>query len=605
MSLLELLLPLRGKKKPTTAGDARGGMADAAVLAATIGPSAVEVGPRYVRVGDGYASTLVVTGYPTEVGPAWLEPLLAWPGRLDVTLHIEPIPTADAANRLRRQRARLESSRRFDADKGRLGDPATDAAADDAADLADRLARGQSRLFRVGVYLTVHAMTPEELIEAVAEVRSTAASVLLDTHPVTWRQLQGWTTTLPLGVDSIRMRRVFDTDSLAATFPLASADLPAPLPGDAMPTGGVLYGLNTDSAGIVWWDRWAQHNHNSVVLARSGAGKSYFVKLDVLRSLYEGVQVSVIDPEDEYMRLAAAVGGVTLQLGAPGVRLNPFDLPPGDRRPDALTRRALFLHTLVSVLLGQQPPPGERAALDRAIIACYAGAGITNDPTTWTRPAPLLRDLTATLTADGDPAAQTLAARLTPWVSGSFKDLFDGPTTAHPKGHLVVWSTRQLPDELHAPGMLLALDAIWREVDTATTGRTSARKLVVVDEAWTLLRDGEGAKFLFRLAKAARKRKAGVMVITQDAADLLGSDLGQAVVANAATQILMRQAPQAIDVVADTFGLTAGEARRLLSAGRGEALLLSGSHRVSFQSVASKQEHRLAAGLADLVDDDL
>jgi type IV secretory pathway VirB4 component len=363
--------------------------------------------------------------------------------------------------------------------------------------------------------------------------------------------------------------------------------------------------LNTDSAGIVWWDRWAQHNHNCVVLARSGAGKSYFVKLDVLRSLYEGVQVSVIDPEDEYMRLAAAVGGVTLQLGAPGVRLNPFDLPVGDRRPDALTRRALFLHTLISVLLGQQPPPGERAALDRAIIACYAKAGITNDPTTWTRPAPLLKDLTATLTGDGDSAAATLAARLTPWVSGSFKDLFDGRTTVAPKGHLVVWSTRQLPDELHAPGMLLALDAVWREVDTASTGRASTRRLVVVDEAWTLLRDGEGARFLFRLAKAARKRKAGVMVITQDAADLLGSDLGQAVVANAATQILMRQAPQAIDVVADTFGLTAGEARRLLSAGRGEALLLSGSHRVIFQSVASKQEHRLAAGLADLVDDDL
>ena len=613
MSLLDLLLPLRSKKKPTTTASGDGGRdtAGAAALAATIGPGAVEVGPRYVRVGDGYATTLVVTGYPTEVGPAWLEPLLAWPGRLDVTLHIEPIPTADAANRLRRQRARLESSRRIDADKGRLGDPATDAAADDAADLADRLARGQSRLFRVGVYLTVHAMTPEDLVEAVAEVRATAASVLLDTHPVTWRQLQGWTTTLPLGVDSIRMRRVFDTDSLAATFPLASADLPAPLPGDGMPTGGVLYGLNTDSAGIVWWDRWAQHNHNSVVLARSGAGKSYFVKLDVLRSLYEGVQVSVIDPEDEYMRLAAAVGGVTLQLGAPGVRLNPFDLPAGDRRPDALTRRALFLHTLISVLLGQQPPPGERAALDRAIIACYAAAGITNDPTTWTRPAPLLKDLTATLTGDGDPAAATLAARLTPWVSGSFKDLFDGPTTVAPKGHLVVWSTRQLPDELHAPGMLLALDAIWRDVDQQTqpgrrgVSRPEGRKLVVVDEAWTLLRDGEGARFLFRLAKAARKRKAGVMVITQDAADLLGSDLGQAVVANAATQILMRQAPQAIDVVADTFGLTAGEARRLLSAGRGEALLLSGSHRVSFQSVASKQEHRLAAGLADLVDDDL
>jgi type IV secretory pathway VirB4 component len=609
MSLLDLLLPWRSKKKPSAGGGATaGGQDGAGALAASIGPGAVEVGPRYVRVGDGYAATLAVTGYPTEVGPVWLEPLLAWPGRLDVTLHIEPIPTADASHRLRRQRARLESTRRIDADKGRLGDPATDAAADDAADLADRLARGQSRLFRVGVYLTVHAMTTDELVEAVAEVRATAASVLLDTHPVTWRQLQGWTSTLPLGVDSVRMRRVFDSDSLAATFPLASADLPAPLPGEGMPSGGVLYGVNTDSAGIVWWDRWSQHNHNSVVLARSGAGKSYLVKLDVLRSLYDGVQLSVIDPEDEYTRLATAVGGVVIQLGAPGVRVNPFDLPAGDGRPDALTRRALFLHTLIAVLLGQQPPPAERAALDRGIIGCYANAGITNDPATWGRPAPLLKDLADVLAADPDPAAATLASRLAPWVTGSFRDLFDGPTTVHPRGHLVVWSTRQLPDELHAPGMLLALDAIWREVDRQTehssgASRPLGRRLVIVDEAWTLLRDGEGAKFLYRLAKAARKRLAGVTVITQDAADLLGSDLGQAVVANAATQILMRQAPQAIDAVAGTFGLTAGEARRLLTAGRGEALLLAGSQRVGFQTVASKAEHRLAAGLADLDDD--
>jgi len=266
----------------------------------------------------------------------------------------------------------------------------------------------------------------------------------------------------------------------------------------------------------------------------------------------------------------------------------------------------LFLHTLIAVLLGQQPPPAERAALDRAIIATYATAGITNDPATWTRSAPLLRDLAATLDSETNPAARTLAARLSPWVDGSFKDLFDGPTTYRPRGHLVVWSTRQLADELRAAGMLLALDAIWRDVDTPATGRADAhggtlggRRLVVVDEAWTLLRDGEGAKFLYRLAKAARKRRAGVAVITQDAADLLGSDLGQAVVANAATQILMRQAPQAIDQIADTFGLTAGEARMLLAAGRGEALLLAGSHRVTFQAVASPREHELCANFPE------
>jgi type IV secretory pathway VirB4 component len=574
-------------------------------LAAALGPAAVESAPRHLRVGEGYTATLAITGYPPEVGLAWLDALLSWPGRLDVVEHIEPLPSATAATRLRRQRARLESNRRLDADKGRLGDPVTDAAADDAADLAERLARGAARLFRVGHYLCVHAPTQGDLVEAVAEVRAAAASVLLDTQPATWRQLQGWTSTLPLGVDSLRMRRVFDTDALAAAFPLASADLPAPLPGQGMPAGGVLYGVNTASNGVVWWDRWACDNHNSVVLARSGAGKSYLVKLDILRSLYDGVQVAVIDPEDEYLRLCDAVGGTAIQLGAPGIRINPLDIPAGDRRADALTRRALFLHTLVAVLLGEQPAARERAALDKAITVTYTQAGISNDPATWTRPAPLLRDLAATLQAAEQPGAQNLAARLSPWVEGSFKELFDGPTTFHPRGHVVVWSTRQLAEELRAAGMLLALDAIWRDVDVPTSSRADglgSRRLVVVDEAWTLLREGEGAKFLYRLAKAARKRRAGVAVVTQDAADLLGSDLGQAVIANAATQILMRQAPQAIDLIADTFALTGGEARMLLSAGRGEALLLAGCHRVALQTVASAREHQLCAGLADLVD---
>ncbi|MEU4428970.1 conjugal transfer protein TraC [Actinoplanes sp. NPDC024001] len=578
--------------KATPSGDA--------ALAAAIGPAAVETGPHRLRAGDGFTATLAVTGFPPEVGLAWLDVLLSWPGRLDVVQHIEPVAAATATVRLRRQRARLEASRRLDADHGRLPDPMIEAAAEDAADLADRVARGASRLFRVGHYLCVHAPTEQELVDAVAEVRAAAASVMLDTQPATWRQLQGWTSTLPLGVDSLRMRRVFDTDALAAAFPLASADLPAPLPGDGVPAGGVLYGLNTASNGVVWWNRWACDNHNSVVLARSGAGKSYLVKLETLRSLYDGVQVAIIDPEDEYLRLCEAVGGTAIQLGAPGIRLNPFDIPAGDRRPDALTRRALFVHTLVAVLLGAVPPAQQRAALDRAITAAYAAAGISNDPATWGRPAPLLRDLAQVLAAAGQPGAHDLAARLSPWVEGSFRELFDGPTTFRPHGHLVVWSTRHLADELRPAGMLLALDAVWRDVDV--TAAHGPRRLVVVDEAWTLLRDGEGARFLYRLAKAARKRRAGVAVVIQDAADLLGSELGQAVIANAATQILMRQAPQAIDLIADTFALTAGEARMLLAAGRGEALLLAGAHRVAFRTVASDREHQLCAGLSDLDD---
>lgn len=629
-------------------------------LAAVVGPHAVEVGPNDVRVGDGWAASLVVTGYPAQVGVAWLEPVLATSGgaaRVDVALHVTPLPAAAAAAGLRRSRARVEASRRLDADRGRLDDPAVEVTAGDARDLAERLARGQVRLFRVGIYLTVHAPTRGRLREAVDRVRAAAAASLLDTQPTTWRQLHGWLSTLPLAHDSLKVRRVFDTDALALAFPLAGPDLPAPLPGRGWPAGGVLVGIKPTSGGIVWWDRWAQHNHNTLILARSGAGKSYLVKLDVLRSLFEGVRVAVIDPEDEYPALADAVGGTTIRLGMPGVRVNPLDLPTAASTrasgTDAVTRRALFVHTLVAVLLGQPPAPEEAAALDTAIAATYARAGITDDPATWGRPAPLLADVVACLESATDPtdqtntadaAGRTLAVRLRPWTHGSFKGLFDGPTTTTPGGRLTVWSVRHLPDELRAAGILLALDAIWRDVDTdhdiradidddsgrpahdgperdharaaaaedadrdgsdrgtstsfgatAATG-TPTRRLVVVDEAWTLLRDEVGARFLFRLAKAARKRRAGLVVVTQDAADLLATDLGQAVAANAATQILMRQAPQAIDPITAAFGLTSDEARMLLTAPRGHGLLLGASHRVGFRAVASPREHTWCHG---------
>ncbi|MFC0532124.1 VirB4 family type IV secretion system protein [Phytohabitans kaempferiae] len=558
------------------------------------GLESVEVTPRCLRVGDGWAATLVVTGFPAEVGPAWLEPLLSWPGRLDLAIHIDPLPAPIAAARLRTQRARYESSRRTDLARGKLSDPAVEAAADDAADLADRLARGAAKLFRVGLYCTVHARTQAELVQACAQVKTAAASTLLEVQPATWRHLAGWTSTLPLAHDGLRVLRTMDTQALAAAFPLASPDLPAPLPGDHTPTAGVLYGVNPAGSGVIWWDRYGRDNYNSVILARSGAGKSFVIKLEILRSLYRNVACQVIDPDDEYLRLADAVGGTVVRLGAPGVRVNPLDLPTGDTRPDVLARRGLFLHTLVGVLIDQRPPPDEAAALDRAILCAYRAAGITADPDSHHRPAPLFGDLAAALANDPDPAAARLAARLAPWVEGSFADLFAGPTTTRPDGHLVVWSLRHLPDQVRPVGTLLALDHIWRQVDQPTTTRPVPRRMVVVDEAWQLMRTSEGATFLYRLAKAGRKRNTGLTVVTQDVADLLDTPLGKAVVANAATQILLRQDPTAIDAVADAFGLTAGERRILLAAPPGHGLLLSGTSRTSFQAIASPTEHAIA-----------
>jgi len=575
VSLLSALVPRR-----------RTGPDAATVLSGS--PDAVEVGGRFVRVGDAYTTTLAVTGYPAEVGAGWAEPILAYPGLVDICFHIEPIPPAVAAQRLRKQRGRFESSRRHDATKGRLDDPELDAAAADAAELAARLARGESRLFRVGTYLTVRAASEHELQDRVAEVRSLAASLLLDTAPMTWRQLQAWVTSLPLAYDVLGMKRVFDTDALAASFPFTSPDLPDTAGDTGM---GVLLGLNLYSPGVVVWDRWAQPNYNAVILARSGEGKSYLAKLDLLRNLCLGVEAFVIDPEDEYLRLADAVDATVIRPGAPGVRINPLDLPPGD---DAVNDRARFMQTLLAVMASgdtaaSAPLPGDEArSLDVAVLAAYRAKGITTDPRTWRRPAPLLADVMAEL-ENLDDAGRRVAARLHPYVAGSMRGLFDGPTTTAPSGHLVVYAIKDLPEQLHPVGTLLILDTIWHTVRRATANgnRPDALRIVLVDEAWKLLSGGLGGLFLKDLAKSARKYGVGLTVVTQDAADVLATTTGRAVVSNAATQVLLRQAPQAIDAVAEAFGLTDGERRFLLSCQRGDALLAAGSARVAFHAQAS------------------
>jgi type IV secretory pathway VirB4 component len=586
----------RTQRRPTTRPASR---------AAAFTPDALSVGVRHLEVGNEWLSSFAVTGFPREVHPGWLAPLLTYPGRLDVAVHVEPIDPATAAARLKKQLAKLESGRRHTAEHGRLYDPQVEAATEDAYDLSSRVARGEGKLFRVGLYLTIHAPTERALADEVGALRSLAASLLLDAKPTTYRSLQGWVTCLPMGLDLIGMRRTFDTSALSAAFPFTSPDLPAADPTSVAAPSGVLYGYNVGSQGLVHWDRFGagMHNHNSVILGRSGAGKSYLVKLELLRSLYRGIEIAVVDPEDEYARLANAVGGTYVHLGAEGVRLNPFDLPihrTADGRrtapKDALVRRALFLHTVIAVLIGGEPDPAERAALDRAIAATYQSVGITADPRTWTRPSPTLRTLRDQLASAGaashagDRAATELAARLHPYVEGAFNQLFDGQTTTHPDGHLTVFSLRDLPDELKGIGTLLTLDTVWRRVSNPAIRRP---RLVVVDEAWLLMKERSGAEFLFRMAKASRKHWAGLTVATQDTADVLSSDLGKAVVANAATQILLRQASQAIDEITQTFDLSAGERQFLLSADKGQGLLSAGTQRVAFQSIASPTEHFL------------
>lgn len=550
-----------------------------------LAPGAVELERDRLRAGELWHCTLAVVGYPREVSRGWLEPLLRAAGELDLTLHIAPTPPQVAADRLRRQRARLESSRRLDADRGRLADPALDAAAEDAQELASRLARGESRLFRSGLHLSITAASREELEERTDRVRALCASLLLHTVPATFRPLDGWVSTLPLGMDRLRLTRTFDTGSLAACYPFASSDPP-------LEHGGVLYGVS-DSGAPVITDRFARANFNSVVLAYSGAGKSYAAKLEALRLLYQGVQVFILDPEDEYRTLCEATGGAHLPLTGPhAVALNPLDLPDsGEAR--ALDERILFLADLVELLAGGLAA-GELAVLDRAARASYQTAGITTDPATHRRPAPLLADLVHALCQESE-TGRGLAERLSPYAAGSHSSLFDRPTSARPDSHLVCLSLRGLPERMRAAALMLTLDAIWRSLEGPLR-----RRIVLVDEAWDLMREvpGErreapGARFLFRLAKAARKRWTGLTTLTQDPGDLLDSPLGQAVVNNATQRLLLRQSPQAIDRVGEAFGLTPGERRYLLTCPTGHGLLLTGEERIPLQVKASPAEHEL------------
>ncbi|PKV90288.1 hypothetical protein ATK30_1032 [Amycolatopsis echigonensis] len=560
-------------------------------------PDSLSVAPRHLEIGGEWVSSFAITGYPREVHAGWLQPLLSYPGRVDVSLHIEPIDPVTAAHRLKRQLSKLESGRRHTSEKGRLLDPMVEAATEDAYDLSARVARGEGKLYRLGLYLTVHATSEADLDEQVAAVRALAASLLMNAQPTTYRSLQGWVSTLPLALDLIGMRRTFDTSALAAAFPFTSPDLPPADPTSVAAPAGVLYGFNVGSQGLVHWDRFSADNYNSVVLGRSGAGKSYLVKLETLRSLYRGVEVAIIDPEDEYRRLGEAIGGTYIHLGDADVRINPFDLPiairPDGRRTapkDALTRRALFGHTVTGVLLGTDLSAQQRAVLDRAIMATYQQAGITSDPRTWGRQAPLLADLAAALTGTADPVAADLGTRLHPFVEGAFSPMFSGPTTTRPEGHLTVFSLRDLPDELRPIGTLLTLDTVWRRVSNPAIRRP---RLITVDEAWLLMQDPAGARFLHRMAKAARKHWAGLTIATQDVGDVLGTDLGKAIIANAATQILLRQAPQAIEEIVATFNLSEGEKQFLISADKGQGLLSTGTQRVAFQSLASPQENAL------------
>lgn len=556
-----------------------------------VAPAAVEIARDHLQLEYQYARVLAIVGYPRVVTAGWLQPLLDFEQPIEVCLHVHPLATAAIVKLLGHKLVQLQSSRLIDERRGRLADPEREVAFEDAERLRDALQRGEERVFSVSLYVLLRAASLRALDDLTRRVESTLDGMLAHSRVAILEQERGFRACLPEGCDDLLVYRNLDTSSLVTTFPFTSTTL-------AMERG-VLYGVAARTQSPVIIDPFdaSLENANLAVFAMAGAGKSYFVKLMALRNLLAGVDFLVIDPEDEYRALCAAVGGQYVRLASSSPhRLNPFDLPrtaPGSEDQDGLAEHVTELIGLLSVMLAE--PGGslttfERAILDDALYATYARAGITEDRASHDQPAPLLRDLHDVLRERPGETAAGLAARLRRFVDGSLATgLFAGPTNVELDRHLVVFNIQQLEEELRPLAIHLIATFVWRQVRQERRPR-----LLVIDEAWSLLRYPEGGAFISAMARRARKYYLGLVTITQDVADFLRSDHGRAVLVNAALKLLMKQDASTIEPIVEAFQLTPDERHYLLGANKGEGLLFGRGTRLALTVEASRAEHRLA-----------
>jgi hypothetical protein len=559
-------------------------------FARVVAPAAFRESPAEVRLGNRLARTHAITGYPQLLRPAWIERLLGFDGDLDLSLHLHPAPSAAMMTFLSRRIAELSSTVRLSEEQGRRPDPYRRAALDDAMDLQDSLARGDQRLFATSFYATAFGESQEALDAASTRLEALLGSMLLHSRRLILQMEPGFISSLPLGVDRVGLQRYLTTSVLAATFPFTGSDLNSP--------SGLLYGVSPQSKSPVVLDNFALNNHNEVVFATSGAGKSYLAKLKLIRGHLAGIHFQVIDPEGEYVPIVEALGGgaVPLHPGVP-VGLNAFAIPHDE--PGALSQRIASLLTFFDLLAGGTTP-NQRAVAEEALSFSYASNGYTDEGGNDKLTPPDLAEVHAALSRRADrwerrtrSEVEELALRLERYVSGAGRWLFAGAGEVRLGAGPTAYVLSGLPEEDRAPAMFLVLDHIW-----GSLAHNQTRLLIVVDEGWRLMQHSETARFVQALAKTLRKRNAGLLLLTQDVSDVLQTPVGEAVVTNASSQVLMRQAPQAMPRLTDLFTLTEAEVSWLLSAQQGEGLLLAAGKRVPFRTVASRVEAEIIAGAA-------
>jgi conjugal transfer ATP-binding protein TraC len=563
-----------------------------------IAPSSIEFTSSFFRLGTRFARTYYVYGYPRQLYTGWLSSMVNLDEAMDMSMYVYPVESQVVLENLRKKVTQLEAGIQIDSEKGRVRDPGKQAAILDAEEMRDKLQVGEERFFRFGLYFTIYANNEEELEFVSHKVESLLGQQLIYSKPATSQQEQGLNSTVPQLTDQLQIRRNFSTGALSTSFPFTSADLTQ--------DNGILYGINMHNSGLVIFDRFSLENGNSVVFAKSGAGKSFAVKLEALRSMMFGTEIFIIDPENEYQRMCDAVAGAYVRLSLSSTtRINPFDLPKVvdvEEADNALRSNLITLHGLLRLMMGgaqaqmqaqgggvMMPAlaPSEEADLDAALIETYAKAGITNDPLTHSAQPPTIMDLYDTLLHMGGTGPQ-LAQRLRKYTTGTFAGIFSQQSNININNPMVVFNIRDLEDELRPVAMYIVLNYIWNK-----TKSDQKKRILIVDEAWQLMKYEDSANFMFSLAKRARKYNLGITTITQDVEDFMGSRMGRAIVANASMQLLLKQSSSAVDVLADVFKLTSEERKRLSQFPVGQGLFFAGQNHVHVQIVASPTEASL------------
>ena len=559
-----------------------------------IAPSSLEIHSSHFRLGTKYGRTIYVYGYPRQIYTGWLSSLINIDEVLDVSMFIYPVDSQVILNNLRKKVGQLEASTSVNEERGRVRDPALEAAIGDAEELRDQLQVGAERFFRYGLYVTLYADSLDELGFVQHKIETLFGQQMVFSKVASSQQEQGLNSTIPQMSDQLQIRRNMNTGAISTSFPFTSADLTQ--------ENGVLYGINMHNNGLVIFDRFSLENANMVVFAKSGAGKSFTVKLEALRSMMMGSEILIIDPENEYEKLAEAVGGSYIRLSlSSNTRINPFDLPKvidSDEADNALRANLITVHGLLKLMLGGTQTsaagipmaaitPTEEADLDQALIDTYARAGITSDPLTHNSQSPTIIDLYDTLLHMGGSGPQ-LAQRLRKYTTGTFAGIFSQQSNIDINNTMVVFNTRDLEDELRPVAMYVILSHIWNIIRTE-----KKKRMLIVDEAWQLMKYDDSANFMFSLAKRARKYYLGLTTVTQDVEDFMSSKMGRAIVANSSMQLLLKQSSSAVDVLSDVFKLTEEEKKRLANFPVGQGLFFAGQSHVHIQIEASETEKQL------------